>query len=704
MKGMRGKIRAIGLLALYCLALPLLFVRGAFAVSATCVPPDAHATIDAALAVLEELKYKEERERLKGESEGYIRSSDEEARRAEGQAEEARATAEEAQRTALLAEAEKDAAWAEARKAMTRAEAVSADARRALDASNAASRRADALNAAARKRDEANQRAQRAYEQAEREREATIEREERALEAGQKEAASKAASGVPDTGAEEQSLDRTDELRRTEGEQEKQEKAQRELDASRKAAEAEAAKGRPVPAATPAPILREADWGAVRQAYARAQALEKAAIEADRRSEKAQRDADAKIAVAEEAEAKAKAEEARGIVADARNAADEYGAYAIQARDEAGQIRLEQERILFDINNPETWRFFSTGAKYFRWDDGRSGYQTVLPIYFGSWKPEFGYSLYTQYVMSDNLDTFTDTTLFLSGSSVREKSSWEYFLSVNIPTGKSDLNWSERYARVTEDLVWVEQFGKGWQLTPGIAYNWRTSSEDVWTIGTSYTYGWSYDPTSDIPNDDISPGGEWAKFLRYQHIEEKWQFVGELINTSYGRTDIDDGTSYRDDDSWEGRLTFNRVLNERDNLMFYYWLARQSQTDVPFETDDPLVHYFGTMWSRKLNDRARLRLTADVMTTDGSRYYSLYSLYSLYSYYDTFMNPRYGAEMVDGRTKYTFGVGYDYDVSERGTLNLDIQYFQMRDGESTLGFPATTYDGFNVYLNYFMNL
>ena len=696
MEGMRRKIRAVSLFALCCFALPLFFARGAFAISATSVPPDAHATIDAALAVLEERKYEEERERLRGESEEYIRSSGEEALRAEKQAEEARAIAEDAQRTALLAEAEKDAAWEEARKAMARAEAASADARKALDASNAASRRADSLNAAARKRDEANQRVLRAYEKAEREREAALEREEREREAGRKEAEGKAEVGAPDAGAVGQSLDRTDELRRIEGEQEKQEKAQKELDASRKAAEVEAGKRAPSPVASPAPVLKESDWGAVRQAYARAQALEKAAIEADRRSEKAQRDADGKVAVAEAAEAKA--EEARGILEDAKKAADEYGTYAIEARDVAAQTKLEQERILFDIDNPETWRFFSTGAKYFRWENGRSGYQTVLPIYVGSWKPEFGYSLYTQYIMSDHLDTFTDTTLFLSGSSAGEKSSWEYSLSVNIPTGKSDLNWSERYARVTEDLVWVEQFGKGWQLTPGIAYNWRTSSEDVWTIGTSYTYGWSYDPTSDIPNDDISPGGEWAKFLRYQHIEEKWQFVGELINTSYGRTDIDDGTSYRDEDSWEGRLTFNRVLNERDNLMFYYWLARQSQTDVPFETDDPLVHYFGTMWSRQLNDRARLRLTADVMTTNGSRYYGLYS------YYDEFMNPAYGAEMVDGRTKYTFGIGYDYNVSERGTLNLDLQYFQMRDGKSTLGFPATTYNGFNVYLNYFMNL
>ena len=656
------RIRSALMKAICCCACGvslLYWISGAGAGSAISVPRDARATIDAALAVLEERKAKVQQERDIVEAEEFVRTSEAEALRAQTEVETARTAVEQAEREVALAEEAKAAAAKEAKEAADYASKLMEEATRAQLAAGDAEHGAAAKEGVARRQDFAAQ--------------------------GEGESL---AIPVPETvGVSARlRLSEADEQSRLESEQKKQEKYQRELEAARRAEQPTPKAKLPVP---------PADWGAVNRAYRRAEALQKAANAADKRAEAAIRVLDEKNAVAEAAAAKL--EDAQLILHDARQTMKDYESYAAEARKDAVQTARDRDALVRSIQNPPASRNFDTAAEYYRWDDGRerSGYQAVVPIAYGYWKPEFSWGLYTNYVMSDNLDTLTDTTLFLGKNNIGEKSAWEYSLSVNIPTGKSALDRGERYARVTEDLTRVEQFGKGWQFTPGVAYSWKTSETDAWTIGTTYAYGLEYDPTSDIPNDDISPGDEWGKFLRYRHIEEKWQFVGELLNTTYGRTKMRNGSSYRDKDSWEGRLTLGRVLDPTQNLMFYYWLQRQSQTDVPFETDNPLVHYFGTMWSKQLNEKSRLRVTADVMTTNGSRYFGMYS------YFDGSGNPAYGAEMVDGRTKYTFGVGYNYRAGADTSLNLGVEYFQMHDGKSTLGYPATTYDGVNAYLTFF---
>ncbi len=644
-----------------CCVLFLYWISVAGAGSAISVPKDARASIETALAVLEERKAKEQQKKDLAEAEEYVKTSEAEALRAEAEAEEARKAAEKAEREADEAERAKLSTAQEAKEAADYASRLMEATTKAQLEANAAERSATAKEAATTRRD-------------------------RAAMAEEDEAEALRFPVPAYEGDRRPGLGDTDELRVAEGEQWTQERSQRELDAARKTDPPTPKKKRSAP---------PADWGAVNRAYRRAADLQKIADEANKRAEDALRAVDEKVAAAEAAAARA--EDATLILADARGALADYEAYARDARADADQMLVDRDNLVRSINSPPTARNAGAAVEYYHWDDGRmrSGYQTAIPIEFGSWRPEFSYGVYTQYIMSDNLDTLTDTTLYLGASTIREKYWWDYSLAINVPTGKSALDWGERYARVTEDLTRVEQFGKGWQFTPGVAYSWRTNGTDVWTIGTTYTYGLEYDPTSDIPNDDLTPGDEWGKFLRYQHVEEKWQFVGELLNTSYGRTKIKNGSSYRDSDSWEGRLTYNRVLNEEQNLMFYYWLARQSQTDVPFATDDPLVHYFGTMWTKQLNDRGKLRVTADVMTTNGSRYFGLYS------YRDMAGNPQYGAEMVDGRTKYTFGIGYDRAISADNRLYLGVEYFQMHDGKSTIGYPATTYDGVNAYLSFF---
>ena len=62
--------------------------------------------------------------------------------------------------------------------------------------------------------------------------------------------------------------------------------------------------------------------------------------------------------------------------------------------------------------------------------------------------------------------------------------------------------------------------------------------------------------------------------------------------------------------------------------------------------------------------------------------------------------PQYLAVNVDGRTKYTLGIGCDWQFNPQNRLSLDVQHFIMQDGSSTLGDAARRYQGTNILLTY----
>jgi hypothetical protein len=394
-------------------------------------------------------------------------------------------------------------------------------------------------------------------------------------------------------------------------------------------------------------------------------------------------------------------------VLDLQLAVNDAKETAVQAKNYEMQTKTELEQLIYSQEHTQGSHFFAGGMNYYRWHDkfGNSGYQITRPLYFGYWQKDLSYGLYTNYITSRNntagasgrVNTLSDTTLTFSKRNEQPNFIVDYDLSINIPTGKSALSRPERYAMMNEDLVAVSQFGKGWQFTPGIAVSWRIGDEDMWTLGTNYTFSHSYDPTSDIANDTVSPGGEWRKFLRWQHAGQDWQFVGELINTTTGQTKIANGERYDIGTQWDYKLTYNHKLPDNQNIMFYYWRENQYINPImPSDTSNALAHYFGTMWSKKLDEQHVFRVTLDVMKTNGSRYAGINNDFV------TNGNPQYTD--VDGRTKYTVGLGYDIKINAKSNLSLDLQTFRMKDGKSTAGQPAATYKGFNLLAKYNRNI
>lgn len=374
-------------------------------------------------------------------------------------------------------------------------------------------------------------------------------------------------------------------------------------------------------------------------------------------------------------------------LAEAMYNAGRYVDYASESRTYYESLLKEKENPYHDISGLMRNNFYSW------YGNGWSGSQFVQPYYFGYANKNTYWGLNFNYVSSKNktpgqegeINTFTDTLLYFSTHNNKDKYIVDYNLGINIPTGKTELSRYERNARMDEDLVRFAEFGEGWNFTPGIAVTRKIGGDkDLLTAGTSYSFRGAYDPTSDIEDDKLDPGNEWQKYVRWQHVEEKWQFAGEVLHTSSAKSKIADGTAFDTGAVWETHLTYNRELAKDQELMLYYWYYHENNEIILNKrVEESPVHYFGTEWKKHLSKKTDLRLSADVMFADGIRYSSLTDSY------------------VDDRRKVTFGVGCDLKMDERNKLSLEVQHFSMRDGKNSNGDTAKSYRGVNFLTSFY---
>jgi hypothetical protein len=449
------------------------------------------------------------------------------------------------------------------------------------------------------------------------------------------------------------------------------------------------------------------------RAYALAQSRVAAAERITNETMAAVEAAEQRLAVAEEQfesseEARAAAHDAAATAADAHKDLLDAKADADEARKDLLEAKEALNLAKEDIDSskaslaeakqqlqpPAKIRSFQLESQYFSWRDnkGRSGHQFYQPYEFNYVHKDTEFSLQTGYVISSyqsgtegKVSTWTDTLLSVARENTHDKYSVRYNIDINLPTGKSKLNGTN--AIMSDDLVALSRFGEGWNYTPGISVSRKIGQEDTWTLGTYYSFRGNYTYDGSTPNGRIDPGGAWGKFLRWQHAGQQWQFVGELAHTNFGRTQ-EGNVDYREGSQLDAKLTYNRVLSPDRSILLYYWHS----TENPYSSSDPAAagiegtstlhnQYFGTVWSKDLPNNRTFRIAAHMMRSSGSAYDPLTDL------------------AVNGRSKYSGGLGYDIAFTPERKLSLDIERFYMKDDS-----PATSYHGYNIYLRYVADL
>lgn len=658
--------RSLSYLGIVCYLTVLSQSSAAWAGSASSIPLEVRNTAAAAVAAAQDVLDKQQDAQARTEAVMYAQKAETEAAEAARQVVEAEEALKRAEMVVEETAAEYRHTAAAAQEAVVHAAGLMEAAKRASTEAQEAAATAEAI-------------------------EASLQAEEAAIQAAARRIQQPVTAQVlaPVDSESVSILEETDELLRMEAEIKRLEKQQRDGDRARREG---------ISTDYVSEEQEEVDWSAAEVAYARAERVQQAANAANEAAEAAEALADRQMAAAEAVETKAT--EAKQALADAELMAKESKEYALQARQYAGQTKRELEQLIYMQDHPKGVHSFSSELHYY---NGNGVYQLIQPMSYGYWHRDVSYSLSTQYIRSKNsragaggrVTTLGDTTLSLAKHQETAASMLEYRLDINIPTGKPALSRSERNARMNEDLLEVSQFGKGWQFTPGLEASWKIGKENMWTLGTSYAFCGTYDPTSDIKNDDISPGNEWRRFLRWQHAGQEWQLVGEISNSSTGVTKVANGEKYSTGDQWEYKLTYNRKLPGQQNVMVYYWREQQNINKiVPSDNANALAHYLGAMWSKKVDDSHAVRVGFDIMKSDGQRYDRIHNGV------DDDGNSQYVAVNVDGRTKYSLSLGYDVYINKKTNVSFELQKFIMKDGASSLGDSAVTYHGYNLFLKY----
>ncbi len=378
--------------------------------------------------------------------------------------------------------------------------------------------------------------------------------------------------------------------------------------------------------------------------------------------------------------------------------------YQQRAADYAKRAQTALTQLIYAQAHPQPVYSFSLGSHFYQWkdSDGNHGHQLVCPLAAGYWQKDLSWYLTTNFVDSHvqrsaaegSIGTLTDTVLYVTKRNEKKKFIVDYHGEINFPTGRAPLSFSERNARMNDDLWEKSMFGEGWKFAPGVDVSWRIGREDLWTIGTSYSFHGSYDPTSDVPGDTVSPGNGWTHHVRWEHAGQKWQFVGELFYSGTGRSSLSNGTGYATNSQLEYRLTYNRSLSKTTDWMLYYWHENRNVNTYVVDTAQAGVHYLGSMLSHRIGKSHRIRYTFDFMKSNGR------CAANVYNYYDLNGAPQYQSVDVDGRTKYTVGLGYDINLTAHSTVSMDLEAFRMHDGAATDHRAAMDYTGWNFLLKY----
>ncbi|MDQ0204313.1 hypothetical protein [Pectinatus haikarae] len=411
-----------------------------------------------------------------------------------------------------------------------------------------------------------------------------------------------------------------------------------------------------------------------------------------------------------------------------KNLAEEYIPIAQANLEKATKQR---DDLFYKINHPVASTSFITGFKYYNWDNGNEthGFQFIQPMNYSYYLNGTYLGIYTNHVITKNsiagtsgtANTMTDTKIYFKKSLIRKKYTTEYSVDLNLPTGEYSLNGKEASSRVGDDLAEIDKYGEGFQVKPGIDFKRRLNRKETVMAGTSYLMRTPYDEISDkmlnlsvlknyltnniLPDEDgiatttgkIHPGNEWNKFFRYQYATGERQFIADIINTTYGRSFYDNGISYQSKSEWKFRLTNNQKIARNQELLTYFWTNVQG-TDyysTQVSKSEP-VYFYGAKWEFIINPRQKLRLSADVMQTSGSRYSGLLDGYD-------FGYPDYIYNEVAGRRKYSLGIGYDIAINKTSSLHIDLKKYYMKDGISTINqidsdYSAQNYKGYGIFM------
>lgn len=188
---------------------------------------------------------------------------------------------------------------------------------------------------------------------------------------------------------------------------------------------------------------------------------------------------------------------------------------------------LEIERSLAKFSRTPS-ASVRTGLTYASWSgssgspDARKGHQVIMPVQASYQKNSFAVrvesGLFAQaqdeWMNFHNFIGMMDTNLKASWREEHERRGIQYLLGLHLPTGKQVL-WNELPPK-----GWGAELPlhTGWDVSPGVAFSYHYTPDDVLTVKGSVSWNGSYTAPYRLEGaDQIRPGRSYQQEIRYLH-------------------------------------------------------------------------------------------------------------------------------------------------------------------------------------------
>jgi hypothetical protein len=128
-------------------------------------------------------------------------------------------------------------------------------------------------------------------------------------------------------------------------------------------------------------------------------------------------------------------------------------------------------------------------------------------------------------------------------------------LNLDLPSGVTRLKTRDLAAIQDEDLALLERFGEGFDVNPTISA-YRNFGRFGIGGGVGYLWTGEYNPTKDIPGDDIDPGDELTvTLLGDVYLAEATRLVGTVSYTMFSADQLGGRDSFREGDELDFRVS-----------------------------------------------------------------------------------------------------------------------------------------------------
>jgi hypothetical protein len=266
-------------------------------------------------------------------------------------------------------------------------------------------------------------------------------------------------------------------------------------------------------------------------------------------------------------------------------------------------------------------------------------------------------------------------------------------LDMNLPSGKTGLNKTERLAEAGDrnDLFEVDNFGEGFNIGPsiGILREFRKASL---TVNSAYIFYGEYDPTSDIPDDDLNPGDQLFLHGALNRYAASWLDLGALLSYSYFTPDEVGGEENFQDGQ---RLVLSgnaKLKGERLGALLSIQYAIQGKNKdligdkLQEESENSNGdEFFGLLsLSYLATSDLTLRLQGDV------RYYAE----------SEYQDPDANLPFSGKRVRYALGPGLYYNLNKHLSLNALFKGFLMDQERDLFIDDDASYYGANLDLGF----